>query len=335
MGDFFMVIRVVAYGLGSIGREIVRLFLKRGGEKRLVGACDINEAIAGRDVGEVLGINNLGVAVSKDPSLVIQEGNADIALHCTTSRLVNVKPQILQCVNAKMNVISTCEELAYPIGFNARIAEEIDREAKRFGVTVLGTGVNPGFVMDLLPVVLTTVCKTVNRVEVTRIVNASLRREPLQRKTGAGLSVEEFLQKVQAKQLGHVGLLESLVMIGDTLGWDLIIDQQIEPIVAKIPLKTEYLEVEPGSIAGILQTATGSKDGKVLIKLMLRMEIDAIEQYDETIIEGEPDISLKIQNGLFGDDATVAIVVNLVDAVMDAQPGFLTMKDLPFLPHLT
>ncbi len=330
-----MVIRVVSYGLGSIGREIVRLLLKRGGEKRLVGACDINEAIAGKDIGEVLGINNLGVTVSKDPSLVIQEGNADIALHCTTSSLVDVKPQILQCVQAKMNVISTCEELAYPIGFNARIAEEIDSEAKRFGVTVLGTGVNPGFVMDMLPVVLTTACKTVNRVEVTRIVNASLRRESLQRKIGTGLTVEEFQQKVEEKKLGHAGLLESLVMIADTLGWDLVINETIEPVIAEKSLKTDYFEIEPGKVAGIFQIATGSKDGAPLIKLVLRMEIDSPEQYDRTQIRGEPDIDMKIQNGLFGDDATIAITVNLIDAVMDAKPGFLTMKDLPFLPHLT
>jgi hypothetical protein len=333
MGDFFMVIRVIQYGLGSIGMEMVRLLLKRGGEKRLTGAVDINEDIAGNDVGDVLGINKLGVMVSKDPSPVF-EGNGDIVLHSTTSRLVDVKPQILQCVQAKMNVISTCEELAYPIGFNARIADEIDRDAKRFGVTVVGTGVNPGFVMDALPVFLTTVCKTVNRVEVTRIVNASLRREPLQRKIGTGLSMGEFQQRVEDKKLGHVGLLESLVMIADTLGWDLVIDEKIEPVIAEEPLKTEYFEVEPGKVAGIFQTATGSKNGETLIKLVLRMEIDAKEQYDRAQIFGEPDIDMKIQNGLFGDDATVAIVVNLIDAVVDAPPGFLTMKDLPFLPHL-
>jgi 4-hydroxy-tetrahydrodipicolinate reductase len=233
-----------------------------------------------------------------------------------------------------MNVLSTCEELAYPIGFNARIADEIDSEAKRFGVTVLGTGVNPGFVMDALPVFLTSVCKNVNRVEVSRIVNASLRREPLQRKIGTGLTVGEFQQKIEEKKLGHAGLLESLVMIADTLGWDLVIDERIEPVIAKELLKTDYFEVEPGEVAGIFQTATGLKNGENLIKLVLRMEIDAKEQYDRTQIFGEPDIDIKIQNGLFGDDATVAIVVNLIDAVMDAPPGFLTMKDVPFLPHL-
>jgi 4-hydroxy-tetrahydrodipicolinate reductase len=329
-----MVIRVIQYGLGSIGVEMVGLLLKRGGEKRLTGAVDINEEIAGKDVGEVLGINKLGVIVSKEPSGAIFEGNADIVLHSTTSRLVDVKPQILHCVRTKMNVISTCEELAYPIGFNARIAEEINREAKRFGVTVVGTGVNPGFVMDALPVFLTTVCKTVNRVEVTRFVNASLRRKPLQKKIGTGLTIDEFQQKVEEKKLGHVGLLESLVMIADTLGWDLVIDEKIEPVIAEEPLKTDYFEVEPSKVAGIFQTATGSKNGETLIKLVLRMEIDAKEQYDRVQIFGEPDIDMKIQTGIFGDDATVAIVVNLIDAVVDAPPGFLTMKELPFLPHL-
>jgi len=218
---------------------------------------------------------------------------------------------------------------------SARIAEEIDREAKRFGVTVLGTGVNPGFVMDALPVFLSTICKNVEKVEVTRIVNASLRREPLQRKIGAGITVEEFQHKVEEKKLGHVGLLESLVMIADTLGWDLVINETIEPIVAKNSLKTEYFEVEPGKVAGIFQTVTGAKNGEIRLKLVLRMEIDAKEQFDRTQIFGEPDVDMKIQNGVFGDDATVAIVVNLIDAVVDAPPGFLTMKGLPFLPHLT
>jgi len=313
-----MVIRVIQYGMGSIGTEMVRLLLDRGGEKRLTGAVDINEDIAGKDVGDILGINKLGVMVSKDPSGTICEGNADLVLHSTTSKLVDVKPQLIQCVQAKMNVISTCEELAYPIGFNARIAEEISREAKRFGVTVLGTGVNPGFVMDALPVFLSTICKNIEKVEVTRIVNASLRRKPLQRKIGAGITVEEFQHKVEEKKLGHVGLLES-----------------IEPIIAKNALKTEYFEIEPGKVAGIFQTATGSKNGENKLKLVLRMEIDANEQYDRIQIFGEPNVDMKIQNGVFGDDATVAIVVNLIDAVVDAPPGFLTMKDLPFLPHLT
>lgn len=331
-----MVIRVIQYGMGSIGTEMVRLLLERGGEKRrLTGAVDINEAIAGKDVGDILGINKLGVMVSKDPSGTICEGNADLVLHSTVSKLVDVKPQLIQCVQAKMNVISTCEELAYPIGFNARIAEEIGREAKRFGVTVLGTGVNPGFVMDALPIFLSTICKNIEKVEVTRIVNASLRREPLQRKIGAGITVEEFQHKVEEKKLGHVGLLESLVMIAATLGWDLGINETIEPIIAKNALKTEYFEIEPGKVAGIFQTATGSKNGENKLKLVLRMEIDAKEQYDRIQIFGEPNVDMKIQNGLFGDDATVAIVVNLIDAVMDSPPGFLTMKDLPFLPHLT
>lgn len=335
MGGVFMVIRVIQYGMGSIGTEMVRLLLKRGGEKRLTGAVDINEELAGKDVGDILGINKLGVMVSKDPSGAICEGNADLVLHSTTSKLVDVKSQLIQCVQAKMNVISTCEELAYPIGFNARIAEEIDREAKRFGVTVLGTGVNPGFVMDALPVFLSTICKNIKKVEVTRIVNASLRREPLQRKIGAGITVEEFQHKVEEKTLGHVGLLESLVMIADTLGWDLVINETIEPIIAKSALKTEYFEIEPGKVAGIFQTVTGSKNGENKLKLVLRMEIDAKEQYDRTQIFGEPNVDMKIQNGLFGDDATVAIAVNLINAVADAPPGFLTMKDLPFLPHLT
>ncbi|MHA2062488.1 MAG: NAD(P)H-dependent amine dehydrogenase family protein [Candidatus Sifarchaeia archaeon] len=338
-----MVIRVIQYGMGSIGIELVRLLLKRGEdkrfvggrEKRLTGAVDINEDIAGKDVGDILGINKLGVMVSKDPSGTICEGNADLVLHSTTSKLVEVKPQLIQCVQAKMNVISTCEELAYPIGFNARIAEEIGREAKRFGVTVLGTGVNPGFVMDALPVFLSTICKNIEKVEVTRIVNASLRREPLQRKIGAGITVEEFQHKVEEKKLGHVGLLESLVMIAATLGWDLAINETIEPIIAKNALKTEYFEIEPGKVAGIFQTATGFKNGENKLKLVLRMEIDAKEQYDRTQIFGEPNVDMKIQNGLFGDDATVAIAVNLIDAVVDSPPGFLTMKDLPFLPHLT
>ena len=124
-------------------------------------------------------------------------------------------------------------------------------------------------------------------------------------------------------------------MIADTLGWDLAINETIEPVIAQNTLKTDYFEIEPGKVAGIFQTATGSKNGEIKLKLVLRMEIDAKEQYDRTQIFGEPNVDMKIQNGLFGDDATVAIVVNLINAVVDAPPGFLTMKDLPFLPHLT
>lgn len=317
-------ISVVQYGLGPIGAEIARLLLTKSWV-RFAGAVDIDPAKVGRDAGEVIGLGrNLGVKVT--PSI---EGKADVVVHSTGSRLRDVKEQLLTLLGTGSHVVSTCEELSFPL--DTAIREELQRVARANNVTLLGTGVNPGFVMDKLPLTLTSVCQSVESIEVNRVVDASQRREPLQRKVGAGMTREQFNARVQEGKIKHMGLRESLFMIANGLGLELdeVSDEQILPVMAEERVITKYLQVEPGQVAGVHQVIRGQKSGKLRLSLDIRMYVGARDPRDEVIVKGTPDLKMRIEGGVHGDRATAAIAVNAIPRVVAARPGVLTMDDIP------
>jgi 4-hydroxy-tetrahydrodipicolinate reductase len=239
-----------------------------------------------------------------------------------------VYPQVAEVVESGANLISTCEELAYPFYHHPELAKKIDDLAKKYDVTVLGCGVNPGFIMDLLPLVTSGVCQDIKKVEVERVVNATLRRYPLQKKIGIGLSLKKFEEKV-AKGGGHVGLVESIAMIGDGLGWKLNeIRQSIEPVIAEFPMESDFFQVDKGEVIGINQVGRGIKEGKDLIILKLSMYLGA-DSRDLIKIDGIPSIKLLIEKGVHGDIATPAVAVNSIPQVISSEAGLKTMKDLP------
>ncbi len=322
-------IRVVQYGLGPIGAAIARLAHER--RLRLVGAIDIDPAKVGRDTGDVIGLAEpTGVTVSADAAAVLAQTKPDVVLHTTSSSLEAVSSQLLECLRAGANVISTCEELSFPFGAATALARQLDQTAREHHARVLGTGVNPGFVMDSLPIMLTTACRAVRGIEITRVVDASARRLPLQRKIGAGLTVAEFRQLAAEKKIRHVGLAESLHMVAAAMGWQLDdYEETIEPVVAETDQRTEFLTVPAGHAAGVHQRAVGRVGGRQVLTLELKMYVGAKEPRDAVRIDGEPPLELVLPGGVHGDVATAAIVVNCVPRVLQAAPGLLTMKDLP------
>lgn len=325
-----MAIRVLQYGLGPIGVGIVRQLVSRPGFK-VVGAVDIDPAKVGRDVGEVAELGRrLGVKVSADPGRVLKTARPDIAVLCTGSSLRRVSPQIETVLKARVPIISTTEELAYPWRRNRPLATRIDRLARRAKVAVLATGVNPGFVMDALPIMLTSVCERVERIEVDRVQDARFRRLPFQQKIGAGLTREQFERQVAEGKVRHVGLGESITMIADALGWKLDrITDEIQPKIATEEVASEYLAVDPGYVAGIVQDGVGYRDGEPVIKLHLEAYLGAPESYDAVRIQGMPPLAATFAGGIHGDVATAAIVVNSIPRVLGAPPGLKTMRDLP------
>ncbi len=321
--------RIVQYGLGPIGCEIARLVLQKK-NLQLVGGIDIHPEKVGKDIGRLLGLeHDVGVMVEKDASSVLSRADADVVLHSTTSSLASVRDQILSCVMAGANVISTSEELAYPFSRALELAKRIDSEAKSRGVSVLGTGVNPGFVMDTLPIFLSSICHQVRSVEIIRILDASTRRLPLQRKIGAGLTVKEFKRGVREGTLGHVGLLESIAMLSDGLGLRVDCAKQIvEPIIAERNLETQYLHVKKNEVAGIRNIGRGYRGKDLVVLLRLEMYIGAEKPMDKVSIRGSPNMSFVVEGGTPGDPATVAAVVNTIPKVIEARPGLLSMMDL-------
>ncbi|MCS6818226.1 MAG: dihydrodipicolinate reductase [Blastocatellia bacterium] len=323
-----MPLRIIQYGVGPIGSAIVRLLLERAGAT-IIGAIDIAADKVGRDLGEIAGTSPLGVVVSDRADEVLAR-KADVVVHSTSSYFEQVFDQLLACVRAGSHVVSTCEELAYPFRKHPELARRLDEEAKANGVAVLGTGVNPGFVMDKLVLTLATVCQRIERVSVRRVVDASQRRLPLQRKIGAGMTVAEFHEAVEAGRIRHVGLPESVALIADGLGLEVeTISETIEPILAEEDVTTEYLHVRKGQVAGVRQIGRGLVGDHERITLELQMYVGAKEPVDEIRLFGTPDLCARIPGGTHGDLATAAVVVNSIPLLVQASPGLRTVTDLP------
>jgi len=325
-------LRTILYGVGSIGSNIAKLHLKKKGVK-IVGAIDTALDKVGRDLGELIEMEEpLGVTVSNDPAKLLSKVKADIAIHATSSFLKDAYPQLLELIQHRVNVISTCEELSHPYVSDADLAMKLDKIAKENGVTVLGTGINPGFLMDTLVIALTGVCQEIKHIRVERVIDAAKRRKPFQKKIGAGLTAEDFKEKMEKQRItGHVGLRQSIALIADALKWSLqdIKVSTVEPVIAESPVGSKDIKVERGQVAGLKQTAYGIIDGKPVITLIFKAYVGAEEEYDSITIEGTPSIHEKITPCVHGDLGTAAIIVNSIPKVINAAPGLKTMNDLP------
>jgi len=331
-------IRIVSYGIGVIGRRLANLLLSKEGVE-IVGAVDIDPNKVGKDLGDLLGRDKLGVAVSDDADDLISSTKPDIVVHTTMSYLRDTYDQFVQILNHGVDVVSTCEELAYPYATEEgrEYAEKLDELAKKKGVTLLGTGINPGFLMDALPIMLTGVCTEVDSIYITRQMDAATRRVPFQKKIGAGLTVGEFSKKIENHEItGHVGLEQSIKMIADAVGWtldDIKVDP-VEPVVLDRDAASDAVKVPKGHNAGSKQKAYGVRSGEAVITMDFRAYIGAPEEFDSIVIDGVPPINQKISPCVHGDYGTIAMATNMIPRVINAEPGLKTMKDLP-MPHAT
>jgi len=325
-----MNIRVMHVGLGPIGAAVVRQVAARQAF-RIVGAVDIDPQKVGKDLGDVVGLGRrLRVKVTPDLGKTIRAAKPDAVVICTSSSLKRVLPQLEEVLRHKVPIVSTTEELSYPAPYNRRLAKRVDEAARKAKVAVLGTGVNPGFTMDALPIVLTGVCERVDRIEVHRVQDASVRRLPFQQKIGSGLTKDQFQSQVDKGTVRHVGLSESIQMIGDAMGWKLDrITDDIRPKIAEAAVASEYLAVDPGYVCGIIQDGVGYVNGQARITLHMEAYLGAPESYDSVLIEGSPRLYSKIAGGVHGDVATASITVNSIPKVITAAPGLRTMRDMP------
>jgi hypothetical protein len=324
-------IRVIQYGLGTIGSAMARQVVERPGLE-LVGGVDIDSDKVGKDVGQAIGLGrSLGFVVAEELAQALAEVEADVALHTTRSYFDLFKSQITEILEAGLDVVSTAEELSFPWLAHPEAAAEFDAVAKRVGKTILGTGVNPGFLMDALPLNLTAICLHVDRIDVKRVINASKRRGPFQAKIGSGMTVGDFNTKMADGRMGHVGLPESMHMVFHTLGKTLArYEDSVEPVVADRLIRTSYFEVQPGLVRGLKQVARGYTDGGEFMTLTFIAALEAEDEGDIIKITGEPDLEVKLK-GTNGDIATVAIAVNAIHRVKEAPPGLVTMRDLPIV----
>jgi 4-hydroxy-tetrahydrodipicolinate reductase len=331
-------VKIVSYGIGVIGKRLSKYLLTKKGIE-IVGAIDINPNILGKDLGEVLGQDKIGVIISDDVDKVLNETKPDIVCHTTMSYLHQTYDQFEEILRHGINIISSCEELGYPFveKKSTEMAHKLDKIAKENGATMLGTGINPGFLMDTLPIFLSGPCEEVEEIYIARQMDASTRRIPFQKKIGAGMTSVEYRDAIDNHKItGHVGLEQSIQMIADAIGWEIdeIKVDMPEPITFDHKVASDAINVPAGYVAGGSQMAYGINKGKKLITMDFKAYIGAPEEFDRVTIKGVPPINNKITPCVHGDHGTIAMMTNMIPQVINAEPGLKTMSELP-IPHAT
>jgi hypothetical protein len=320
------VIKVAHYGLGPIGLAVAGVSAERSW-LRPVAAVDVRAELHGRLLSDLT-----GRPMPESPAVTAEyplNAGADVVLHCTSSSLERVAPQLLDLIRTGLDVVSTTEELSYPWAAHPEVAAEIDEAARAAGVTVLGTGVNPGYAMDYLALVLSAVAQRVDAIAVHRVQDAGTRRLPLQRKVGAGMDADAFRRAVAEGRLGHVGLAESAHLLAAVFGWRLTaLHERVEPILATEPTPISDGTVDRGHVLGIHHVVEADTGLARVISLTLDMAVGIGPPGDRVRLTGAPNLELQIPGGVHGDVATAAIVVNAVPRVLAAPPGLVTMADL-------
>jgi 4-hydroxy-tetrahydrodipicolinate reductase len=311
------VARVAVCGIGAIGVEILRYLTERSHE--IVGVADSDVNKAGKTVAELTGIP---LELRVRPSIrALQLEGVDVVVFATSSRIARIEADLAQAINSGADVVTTSEELAYPYHASEDAARRIDALAKGRGVTVVGVGVNPGFVMDWVPALVASAAKNPTEIHVVRSVDVSKRRRQLQTKTGVGLTKAKFEKGLAEGTLGHVGLVESASLIALSLGKKLEgVSEGTFPVLGA----EDY-------VMGVRQFAQG-KAGDCSIRLDLEMTITSAD-FDTVEVKGDPHLKLRFEKGVFGDSATVALTVSAVERVAEARPGLITVLELPLVKH--
>ncbi|HMM35660.1 MAG TPA: 2,4-diaminopentanoate dehydrogenase [Thermoanaerobaculia bacterium] len=327
--------RVVQWGLGAMGSGMARLMLEKEGLE-LVGGIDMRPDYVGKDLGEVLGAGRkLGVAVTNDPASVLDRAKVDLVVIATTSWTKEQMPDLKKILSAGINCISIAEEMSAPEAQSPALAAEIDALAKANGVSILGTGVNPGFVLDLLVVALSGVCHKVERIEASRVNDLSPYGPTVMKTQGVGTTPEQFAAGVaDGSIVGHVGFPESIRMISEALGLGVTrIEESREPIVSKVYRETPHVKVQPGMVAGCAHVAVGYANDKPVVKLVhpqqIHPHLEGQGTGDYINVYGKPEIHLSTGPEIAGGIATMGVAVNMIPHVVAATPGLKSMCDLP------
>jgi 4-hydroxy-tetrahydrodipicolinate reductase len=322
--------KVIQYGLGPIGIESVKLASTHG-SMEVIGGVDIDPAKIGQSLTALTGVSGLEDArVFPSFDELCSTVSPDVVLHTVSSSAATTLAQVRAALERGLCVVSTCEELIFPTLKTAVLAAEYDILCRQTGARIVATGVNPGFVMDVLPLCLTGVSRDVNGIYVERVVDAATRRQPLQAKIGCGQQPADFHAKFSAGKAGHAGFQQSLALLAHAIGWRLDeLRETCEPVVAPDRIVTKFFDVLPGQCCGIHQRCIGLVGGEAKIVLDLQMYLNAPNPHDAVIIRGRPQLNVILNGGVAGDDATVAALINTVPRILSAPAGLRLMTELP------
>ncbi|MBZ2173689.1 NADP-binding protein [Schnuerera sp. xch1] len=329
-------VKVILWGIGAMGKGMAEMLLNKKGVE-IVGVVG-RGAKLGKSMYEFLDVERVDrkdvIIGSYDE--IITEKAADVVLIATDSFIKGTFDKIKYCLEKKINVVSTAEEMAYPQAQEPELSKKMDEIAKENGVSVLGTGINPGLIMDLLVITLTGACIDVDSIVAKRVNNLSPFGPAVMHEQGVGITVEEFNRRVKENDLaGHVGFPESINMITDALGWKLSdeIELSREPIVSNVYRKAPFAEVKAGDVAGCSMKGYGKVDGELKIEMIhpqqVEPQLEGGKTGDYITIKGTPDVNMSINPEVPGGIGTIAMCVNMIPHVINARPGLKTMIDLP------
>lgn len=328
-------IKIAIWGFGAMGAGMATMLSKKQGVE-IVGVCDLHPERAGKSVSEVLHIDKWKeVIISKDIEKVLNNKKIDLCLLATDSYTKGAYDKLKLIMEKGINVITTAEEMAYPKAQQPELAAKLHDIAKKNGVTVLGTGINPGMIMDFLVVCLTGCMETLEHVEAKRVNSLSPFGVTVMEEQGVGITEDEFNKRVIANELaGHVGFSESIHMIADAVGWKVDkFEQQMKPIFTTVDRKSPYGFAAAGNLAGINMTGQGHVEGEVKIDMIhpqqIEPEMEGTHTGDYIKLQGNPPVSMSITPEVDGGIGTIAMCVNMIPHVINANPGLKTMLDLP------
>ncbi len=330
-------VRIAIWGFGAMGSGMARMLLAKKGVD-IVAVCDVHPERVGRSIFEVLNVERgerSNVIINKDIEQVVFEGSCDLCLIATDSFTKKTYPKIKYVLEQKVNVISTAEEMSFPTAQEPELAEDMDKIAKENGVSVLGTGINPGLIMDLLVVCLTGCMTDVDDIEVKRVNSLSPFGPAVMEEQGVGMTVDEFNRKVEEGTMaGHVGFSESVNMIADAIGWKVErFEQQMKPILTDVDRKSSFGFAKAGDVAGVNMTGQGYVNGELKINMIhpqqIEPQIAGLNTGDYITIKGTPEVNMSIMPEIDGGSGTIAMCVNMIPHVINADPGLKTMIDLP------
>lgn len=322
-------IKVAQFGLGPIGIESLRLAAQQPWLE-IVGAVDNDPAKVARPLTEITGLGQLdGLRVTRDLEALFRETPPEVILHTASSSAAATLAQMRLALEFGVSVATTCEQMIFPALKEPELVKECDALCRHTGARVVAAGVNPGFVMDVLPIALTGVSRSVERVFVERVVDASTRRGSLQAKIGSGQDAEECRDKLRTGRAGHAGLIESAALVAHAMGWALdSLTEEGEPVIAAREIATPFFTVPKGRVCGIRQRAIGTSGGVERVVLDIAMFLGAPEPHDRIVVRGRPPLDVMIPNGVAGDDATVAALINVVPRLLAAAPGLRLATEL-------
>lgn len=328
-------VKVIIWGLGAMGGGMADMILSKKGIE-IVG-------VAGR--GKKIGTSMYDYIKTEkgdrpdiliqDPKDIIKPGAADIVLLCTDSFTRNAFDKLKFILEQKLNVITSAEEMSYPAAREPELAGQLDEIAKANGVSVLGTGINPGHIMDTLVLLMTGCMVDVEHILSKRVNSLSPFGPTVMEEQGIGISVDEFeKRKADGTMSGHVGFAESVGLMAEGLGLKVnSFAQDMTPIVTDVDRKSPYGFAAAGSCAGVAMTADAVLSNGMKIRMEHPQQIEpeqvGVKTGDYVIIEGTPSVNMLNSPEVEGGLGTIAMCVNMIPQVINADPGLKTMIDLP------